>query len=111
MFGVLAALIIIVCKQYLTVYLDGTDYTVSHRRLIDGDLDKIDTTDTLGELASGIHVTSGQNFKFAISFNKRDHYYPYDVSQYIGPIGIRMMQYIVSKDNGTIIENFQSTEF
>ena len=48
MFGVLIALIIIVCKQFLTIYLDGKDYTVSHRRLIDGDLDKIDNSNTLG---------------------------------------------------------------
>lgn len=48
MFGVLVTLIAIVCKQFLTIYLDGTDFTVSHRRLIDGDLDKIDNSNTLG---------------------------------------------------------------
>lgn len=47
MFGVLAALIIIVSKQFLTTYLNGTDYTVGYRRLIDSDLDKIGS-DTLG---------------------------------------------------------------
>jgi hypothetical protein len=47
MFGVLAALIIIASKQFLTTYLNGTDYTVGYRRLIDSDLDKIGS-DTLG---------------------------------------------------------------
>lgn len=59
MFGVLVVLIVIVCEQFLTIYLDGSDFTVSHRRLIDGDLDKIDNSNTLGELSPGINLVSG----------------------------------------------------
>lgn len=47
-------------------------------------------------------MTSGQNFKFAVSFNKKDKYYPHNVSQYIGPIGIRVLQYTVTKTNGQV---------
>lgn len=100
MFAILATLIIIVVYYFLKIYTDGSDYTVSRRRLIDGNLDVIDSSNTLGELNLGIHVTSGQNFKFAVSFNKKDKYYPHNVSQYIGPIGIRVLQYTVTKTNG-----------
>lgn len=100
MFFILAALIIIVCVYFLHIYVSGTDYTVSHRRVIDSNLNEIDTTSTLGELNPGIQLTVGQNFKFAVAFNKKDKYFPHNVSQYIGPIGIRMMQYTFTKNNG-----------
>ncbi len=48
MFFILATIIIIVVYFFLKIYLDGSDFTVSHRRIIDGDLDTINPTDTLG---------------------------------------------------------------
>jgi len=60
----------------------------------------------LGDLSPGVNVVSGKNFKFAISFNKKDQYYPFNVSQFIGPIGIRMMQYTTTKINGQINETY-----
>lgn len=58
MFFILAALIIIVVAYFLKIYLNGTDFTVSQRRLIDSDLNVIDS-DTLGELKQGINLVSG----------------------------------------------------
>lgn len=34
-----------------------------------------------------------------------------NVSKYIGPIGIRMMQYTVVKDKGNITETYEEVEF
>lgn len=107
MFFILTALIIIVCFYFLKIYTSGSDYTVSHRRLIDGNLDVIDSSNTLGELNPGIHMDTGRNFKFAVAFNKKDRYFPHNVSQYIGPIGIRMMQFTIDKSNGEINQSFE----
>ena len=107
MFFILSTLIVIVCFYFLKIYTSGSDYTVSHRRLIDGNLDVIDSSNTLAELNPGIYLRSGTNFKFAVAFNKKDRYYPHNVSQYIGPIGIRMLQYTVEKSNGEINETYE----
>lgn len=107
MFWGLAAITIVVCVYFLSIYTSGSDFTVSHRRLVDQDLTKIDSSNNLGELSPGINLMSGQNFKFAISFNKKDQYYPHDVTQYIGPIGIRMLQYTITKNNGEINETYE----
>jgi hypothetical protein len=100
MFFILATCVIIVCYYFLRIYTTGSDYTVSHRRILDQNLEVIDSTNTFGELSPGINLNVGENFKFAVAFNKKDQYYPHNVSQYIGPIGIRMMQYTITKGNG-----------
>ena len=100
MFCILATCIIIVCHYFLLIYTTGSDFTVSHRRILDGNLEVIDSSSTLGELSPGINFNVGQNFKFAVAFNKKDRYFPHNVSQYIGPIGIRMLQYTITKANG-----------
>lgn len=110
MFIILAILIVIVVNYFLEIYLSGSDYTVSRRRLVDSDLNVVDSSNTLGELSPGIHLTSGKNFKFAVSFNKKDRYYTHNVTQYIGPIGIRMLQYTVSKENSEIVETYEAIE-
>lgn len=102
MFFILAILIIIVCYYFLKIYTSGADYTVSHRRLIDGNLEVIDPSSTLGELSQGIKLNTGSNFKFAVAFNRKDRYFPHNVSQFIGPIGIRMLQYTIDKSSGVI---------
>ncbi len=110
MFFILAAAIIIVCFYFLKIFSDGSDYTVSHRRMIDGDLKLVDSSNTLGELSQGIHLVAGSNFKFAVAFNKKDRYFPHNVTQFIGPIGIRMLQYTVTKANGEINETYEEFE-
>ncbi len=45
---ILTVLIVIVVWYSLWIYQNGKDFTVSHRRIIDGDLNVIDTTNTLG---------------------------------------------------------------
>jgi hypothetical protein len=47
MFFILAALVIIIVYYFLQIYTSGSDYTVSQRRLVDSNLQSIDST-TLG---------------------------------------------------------------
>jgi len=62
----------------------------------------VDPNNRLGDLSPGINVVTGRDFKFMLYFNKKDHYFPYDVSQYIESIGIRMMQYTLTNNLQTI---------
>lgn len=86
----------------MTIYTSGSDYTVSRRQIVDADLSNADSTGTLGDLNPGINVVSGKDFKFMVTFHKKDQYYPFNVSQYIGPIGIRFLQYTITRINGMI---------
>ncbi len=91
-----------VVAHFLTIYTNGSDYTVSHRNIVDADLSNVDSSSTLGDLSPGINILSGRDFKFAVTFNKKDQYFPLNVSQYIGPIGIRFLQYTTTKINGVL---------
>lgn len=91
--------------------MNGTDFTVSQTQLVDADLKNVDPNSMLGDLSPGINVVTGKDFKFMLYFNKKDHYFPYDVSQYIGPIGIRMLQYTFTNDRQSIQETYQAYEF
>jgi hypothetical protein len=101
MFFAVAGIIIAIVYHFLSLYSNGLDYTVSHQRLIDLDLDKVDPN-IYGDLSQGLTFITGKNFKYAIAFYKKDHYYPFNVSQYMGPIGIRVLQYTINKNNGII---------
>jgi hypothetical protein len=50
-----------------------------------------------------------------VAFNKKDRYYPHNVTQYIfnesSPIGIRLLSYTVTKDKGEVNETYEATEF
>lgn len=56
----------------MTIYTSGSDYTVSRRQLVDADLSNADSTGTLGDLNPGINVVSGRDFKFMVTFHKKD---------------------------------------
>ena len=40
----------------------------------------MDPNSRLGDLSPGINIVTGKDFKFMIYFNKKDHYFQYDVS-------------------------------
>ena len=80
---VLLILVLVVSTHFMQLYVDGKDFTVSQRRFIDTDKDIIDYLDTFGEIYPGIKLTTGQNFKFAVSFNQKDAYIAQDVTQFI----------------------------
>jgi hypothetical protein len=80
---VLLILVLVVSTHFMQLYVDGRDFTVSQRRFIDTDKDIVDYLDTFGEIYPGIKLTTGQNFKFAVSFNQKDAYIAQDVTQFI----------------------------
>lgn len=110
MFIILLILILLVCVLFVQIYTSGSDYTLSHRKLIDGNLDQLDYN--IGETHQGIQLTTGNNFKFAVSFNTKDNYYPFDVSAFVGvSIGIKLMRYTIQRIDGNITTTYDSFDF
>jgi hypothetical protein len=50
-------------------------------------------------------METGKNFKFAVSFYKKTHFYPYNVSTYFGangPLALKVVNVTTIRQNGVI---------
>lgn len=51
---------------------------------------------------SKIHLTTGTNFKLAVTFSTEFNDFPHDVANYTSTIGLSVFQKTFVKSNGTI---------